>query len=345
MYKDVVIEAGLPHLVRVCPGPALRGQLRATAADFAVTEKLGYELSGEGEHLWLWVEKSGCNTDWLAGQLARAAGVARKEVGFAGLKDRHAVTRQWFSLPVKEEKAAALSELAMDREDASFRVLAVKRHRRKLKRGGLAGNDFRIVIRAVEGDVAAAEACLRRLRDQGCPNYFGEQRFGRGGANLQASRGRVSRQQLSMELSAARSWLFNQVLSRRVADDSWLTPQAGDVMMLAGSHSVFAVAEVDETLRARHEKRDVHVTGPLWGEGELMSDGGVAMLEREMAAEHADLAARVERARMNQERRALRMLVGDLRWSFAADSLVLEFSLPAGSFATSLLREVVDYRA
>ena len=324
-------------------GPPLTATLRAAAEDFFVDEDLGFVPDGAGEHVFLRVEKRGANTDFVARELARCAGIAVDAVSYAGLKDRHAVTRQTFSLHLPGKR---IEPDWLATEHAEFRVLDAARHSRKLKRGALKGNKFKIVLRDVAGDRTAAEARANAIAGAGVPNYFGEQRFGRGGGNVEravamfAGR-RVQRHERSLLLSAARSHLFNGVLAERVARGNWRTPLSGEVWMLAGTHSIFGPEPLTPDLMRRFAEGDIGLTGPLWGRGELRSTGEVAQIESAVATQYAQLAAGLEANGLNQERRALALHAVDLCVNWLADSVVeLAFSLPAGAYATTVLREI-----
>jgi tRNA pseudouridine13 synthase len=268
-------------------------------------------------------------------------------VGFAGLKDRHAVTRQAFTLQLAGRAEPDWNALGIE----GVRVLSVARHSRKLRRGAHRGNRFEIRLREVEGDADAIGARLDAIAARGVPNYFGEQRFGREGGNValaQAMFGgrRLPREQRGIALSAARSALFNAALARRVADASWNQPLDGEVWMLDGTHAIFGPEPWSDALARRLDALDIHPTGPMWGRGDLRSSGVVAALEREVAQAHADLEAGLEQAGLSQERRALRLRVRELRHAWT-DSSVLElgFSLDSGAFATGMLRELLDWHA
>lgn len=320
--------------------PVLEARYREQPEDFEVDEELGFEPDGEGEHLFLRVEKRGANTAWVAGELARWAGVAPVAVGYAGLKDRHAVTRQTFSvqLPGREPPAEWP-------EHPEYRVLSAARHRRKLPRGALAGNRFALRLRSLRGEPAAIEQRLAQIALRGVPNGFGEQRFGRDGDNLERARAlfagrRMRREQASILISAARSALFNAVLASRVADGCWDQPVDGEVFMLAGNRSVFGPQPLDEGLLARCREGDISPTGPLWGRGELRSSERSREYDLGAQALGADLLEGLEKAGLRQERRALRVLPGELAWQWLGDAggdLLLRFSLPPGSYATALL--------
>lgn len=326
--------------------PVLSARFRSAVEDFRVEEIDGFAAEGEGEHLLLTIEKRGMNTAFAVREIARWAGVPEHAVGYAGLKDRHAVTVQRFSvhLPGRDAPDEALLE------HDGLRVLARTRHRRKLPRGALAGNRFVLVLRDVAGERDAIETRLAQVAARGVPNAFGEQRFGREAGNVAKALGmfagrRVGREQRSMLLSAARSELFNRVLAARVADGSWEHGLEGEVWALAGSRSVFGPEPWSEALAERLARMDIHPSGPLWGRGALRTQDACAALETAVLADHTALALRdgLERAGLEQERRALRLQVQELAWDWRAqDVLRLSFGLPPGSYATVLLAQLGD---
>jgi tRNA pseudouridine13 synthase len=332
-----------PELPRAYGVPPLTAELRRTPEDFRVEEILGYDADGEGEHALLWVEKREANTDWVARELARFANVSPVNVGFAGLKDRHAVTRQAFTVQLAGKPDPDWT--AFPHKEVT--VLASTRHKRKLKRGALRGNRFVLVLREVRGDRARAEDVLQSIAVRGVPNYFGEQRFGREGGNVAQARAmfagrRVDRDKRSILLSAARSHIFNGVLAARVERDAWDKPLDGEIWSLAGSRSWFGPEPFDDVLAARLAQGDIHPSGPLWGQGESPAAAVAGELEREVATAFADLADGLAAARMDQERRPLRLLPKDLRWRWLDDeALELGFELPAGAYATVVAREVM----
>ncbi len=327
-------------------GPPASGRLRCSPEDFRVTELPLVEPAGSGEHVWLWVRKRNENTDHVAGRLASHAGVHPRQVSYAGLKDRHAVTEQWFSvhLPGREEP----DWQALDPDTLS--IVRSVRHTRKLQRGALRGNAFRITVRDVAGDLPALGERLAQVAAQGVPNYFGPQRFGRDGGNLRLAeqlfrnpRMKLSRNRRSLALSAARSLLFNQVLSRRVRAGSWNGILPGDAMQLDGSRSFFIVDDIDAALPGRVAAQDVHPTGPLYGRGEPVVRGACLELEAGVLEGYREICRGLEQAGLKQERRALRLRVTGLQWQWPESGvLLLEFSLPAGCYATSVLRELVE---
>ncbi|PXX91510.1 tRNA pseudouridine(13) synthase TruD [Marinobacter vulgaris] len=321
--------------------------LKSTPDDFFVDEDLSLpdELATGGEHLCIRLQKKGDNTDYVARQLAALSGCRHFDVGFCGLKDRHAVTRQWFSVyrPGREdEDAAFLAQVAQ-----SWPVMEHHRQPRKLRRGDHRGNFFELILRDVSGDADAVDRALTRLRDVGCPNYFGPQRFGHNGANLDRAltmdpsklnrrgsrnpkkpgRGRATSgsgdSKNVLYFSAARSWLFNEVLGYRVKTGTWLETMDGE----PGSG----------------ENQGIMVTGPLWGDGGTEAVSAQGELERALVAEYPGLAAVFSTTRMKPERRPLRMLPGALEWQWqGSDQLLLRFWLAPGQYATSLLSDVFD---
>lgn len=322
--------------------PPLTARLRAAPEDFQVEEILGYDADGAGEHALLWVEKRGANTDWVARELAKFAGVSPVAVGYAGLKDRHAVTRQAFSVQLAGKPDPDWSLFP----HAEVKVLAATRHSRKLKRGALRGNRFALVLREVQGDRAMAEQVLQQIAARGVPNYYGEQRFGREGGNVAQARAmfggrRVDRDKRSFLLSAARSHIFNSVLATRVERGAWDTPLDGEIWSLAGSRSWFGPEPFTDVLAERLSRADIHPSGPLWGQGEPPTQNEAGALEREVGAASDDLAVGLAAARMDQERRPLRLLPKDLRWHWRDDdALELSFELPPGAYATVVVREL-----
>jgi len=333
----------LEAMPRAYGGAPLEGRLRLRWEDFQVDEELGFEPDGEGEHGLLLIRKSGLNTEDLVRRVARHAGVRPLDVGYSGLKDRNAVTTQWLSVGLAGRPEPDWSGL----DDERVQVLRVERHRRKLKRGTARGNRFHIRLGEAAGDRAAAEQCLQAMAEQGVPDYFGEQRFGRDAGNLEQAGAlfRGERKGLrphlrGLYLSAVRAQIFNEVLAERVRAGTWERPQPGDLLQLAGRRAWFAAPQVDAELEARAARQDIHPTGPLWGAGEPEAGGAVAELERAVAARFPDWCRGLEQFGLRQERRALRMPVAGLTWAWDGADLELAFRLPAGCFATALLREL-----
>ncbi|HET9679172.1 MAG TPA: tRNA pseudouridine(13) synthase TruD [Gammaproteobacteria bacterium] len=323
--------------------PACSGVLRTFPEDFIVEELSDIVPDGAGEHLLVQVRKRNANTAWVAGWLAKAAGLRERDIGYAGMKDRHAVTTQWFSVPLINAPEPDWPQ----HED--IEILSTAWHGRKLRRGALTGNHFTITLREVTGDIQDINARIEQIGTQGVPNYFGEQRFGRGGQNVERAQAmfagrRVKRQQRGLYLSAARSYLFNRVLAARVQADTWRQLLPGEAVMLSGSRSFFTTTTLDEALEHRLAAGDVQPSGPLWGRGDNPATGDAGALETQTLADAPDLMQGLEQAGLKQERRALRLTVPDLAHDWLDKNTVqLRFSLPAGCYATSVLRDVLDY--
>lgn len=325
--------------------PRVSGRLREVPSDFRVEERLGFEPDGGAAHQLLQVEKTDANTLFVARALARAAGVRPADVGFAGLKDRHAVALQWYSVPARRPLDGWTGFAG-----PGFRVLEARAHSRKLRRGALAGNRFILTARGLAGDLDALGPSMQRVAMRGVPAYFGAQRFGRGGSNLDAVAAWAAgdplprdREQRAFVLSAARSLLFNAVLAERVRRGDWDALLEGEVVNLDGTGSVFLAAEPDETLRARCACMDVHPTGPLAGEGGLEPSAQAATVESHALAPFTDIVVALSAVGVEASRRALRTPVRGLDWSVQGDALEVSFELGRGAFATAVMRELLDF--
>ncbi len=323
--------------------PTQAGRLKAEFADFIVKEELGYDLSGDGEFVAVKIRKTDANTLFVGEKLAEFAGISAKNMSYAGLKDRHAVTEQWFCLHLAGKETPDFSQFQLD----SVEIIAVTRHNRKIRVGSLAGNHFELLLREVKksDDLTAR---LQQIQAVGFPNYFTEQRFGRDGHNLtQAQRwakGEISvkdRKKRSFYLSAARSEIFNLVVSNRI--ELGLTQQVleNDLMQLAGSNSWFvAKAEELAELNKRLDLQDILLTAPLVGENSTTQI--VSEYEQKIVVEHQDLLALMAKERMNSARRAMFCKPQHFEWLFEEEGLRLKFFLDAGSYATALVRELVQ---
>jgi tRNA pseudouridine13 synthase len=334
------------ELPRAFGDPPVGGRLRAEPGDFQVDEIPAFTPDGDGEHVLLRVRKAGANTEWVARRLASHAGVAVSKVGFAGLKDRHAVATQWFSLHLGLRAEPDWGAFAAD----GVEILELARHRRKLRRGGLRGNRFRIRVRDPEIRDAAIGRRIDLVRRRGVPNYFGPQRFGRDGGNLRAAAelfagraGRAGRHVRGLWISAARSQLFNEVLAARVRRGDWDRPLPGERLQLAGSRSHFLAEALDPEITRRVQEFDLHPTGPLWGAGDALCGGASAELERSVIRQLQPWADGLAAVGLRQERRSLRLPVAGLEVFSPPGVLELAFELPAGAYATAVLREIVDW--
>lgn len=346
-------------------GPVARGVIRTQPEDFEVEEILGYEPDGAGEHLWLWVEKINQNTAYVAEQLARLAGISARNVSFAGLKDRNARTRQYFSLHLPGQPNPDWQNW----DTQEFTVHHAKRASRKIQRGRLHGNQFRLLIRDIHplesqdqdthdwsrtnhGCPSSLEQRLRCLAEKGMPNFFGEQRFG--GNNVGRARrlfagelrGKRSKPKRGYYLSAARSLIFNEFLAERLQQGTWNQIVNGDLLMLDGSRSWFAAKPGDDwdELTQRCQQLDLHPTGPLVGEQPSAASAEVAALEEAICARHPELIEGLVQFRLQTQRRPLRARIHHLQWCWMPpDQLELKFTLDSGSYATTLLHELIEY--
>ncbi|WP_053981964.1 tRNA pseudouridine(13) synthase TruD [Marinagarivorans algicola] len=354
--------------------PALRALLKGENAHFVVHEQLGFEPAGEGEHWYVHTESDGDNTQWLADQMAKALGVKALDIGFCGLKDRHAITRQWFSIydpkqSIHDLKARLAPALP------NSQILEVTRGQAKLRRGMHAGNGF--IITLVFSDLALASiqaplvAKLEQIKACGVPNYFGLQRFGRNGNNLQefdrfllqqeavkASRDSTTlapttkkgrnkpRKPKGIILSAARAYLFNCVLAERVKSETWQCVIDGDVTHEGHASALNqCVTQNAKPLIEGSTLPENVATAPLWGRGRSHTAGRALMIEQEALHSMSAWANALEHLGLSQERRKLCSVPQDFMWGFDdkdAVTLRLIFSLPPGEYATGILREVCE---
>lgn len=325
--------------------PLSTATLKESPEDFVVTEVLGFEPSGSGEHVFLWVEKRGENTEYVARQIARVAGVKSRDVSYAGLKDRHARTLQWFSVQLPGKADPDWSAL----QSATIQVLKTIRNDRKLRRGSAKGNCFELTLRHLNGSTEALIERLEAIKAQGVPNYFGQQRFGREGDNVEKAlaffkdpNARIDPHLRGLYLSAARSELFNQILAKRVCLENWNLGIDGDVFMFPDSKSFFGPEPMTAELSERLNSHRIHPSAVLWGETPSTAQGSALAIEEEATAPLQELCEGLKAARLETARRPLRLTPMDLTWSFEdPEVLKLFFTLPAGAYATTLVRELV----
>jgi len=329
--------------LRAWGDPVARGVIRQRPEDFKVVETLSFTPSGTGDHVYLYIEKTNANTDWVASQLANIADLKSVDVGYAGLKDRHAVTQQWFSLHMPNQTEPNWSDLP-----DSIQVLSKTRHEKKLKTGAIAQNNFELCIRDLQCDEIALEKRLNKIQAQGVPNYFGAQRFGRNNANVQrfvslgGNRKRMKRQQRSILISSARSYLFNHILSMRISLNNWDQIIDGDVLMLDGSRSVFAADITDESLLQRLSNLEIHPAGILWGSGKQIMSKSAARLVNEVIELNPSITEALAKIGASLSHRAMRIKVKSLNWKLEGEQLKIKFSLVSGAYATSVLSEFLE---
>ena len=335
-------------LARAHGEPLCRALIKDSPADFHVNEELDIAFSGEGEHLWLRVQKTGLNTADVVDTLATHFSVKPADIGYSGMKDKQAITEQWFSICTPDDCTS--TELS-----PSISIIDRQRHGRKLRHGTHNSNHFRVVLRNIEwlsdDGPSAFASRLEQLSLTGFPNYLGPQRFGIKGQNLiraeawfRQPKKRVSRQQRSLYLSAARSALFNAVCDARVRAGQWCSLLVGEPLVLDGSRSFFVPDAIDDVLRKRFDDKDVHTSGPWWGRGESLARGDCAELEAVVLSDERwqALCQALAANRLDQDRRALRAIPKTLVATWLSDTeCALEFSLTPGVFATMLLHELL----
>lgn len=333
--------------------PSVNGELKREPADFKVVEQMPVTPSGEGEHVWILIRKTQLNTEQVAKQIASLAGTSNKSVSYSGRKDFQAITEQWFSVWLPGMAEPDWEQLNGDK----LEVLNLARHQRKLRLGTHTSNLFELRIHEVPDSEGELTEKWSQIAMQGVPNYFGSQRFGRHGNNLAKVRAMFAgqakvrdRRQRGLLLSSARSFLFNECLSHRVADHSWLTLTRGEPAILDGSESYFhaeQASENDPELAARLNARDVHPTCPLPGITKVGSKVGSDdschsfQVENAVLKEHSDLFDGLMAAKLESARRATRCLPMNACFDYSEDSVHLKFSLQRGQFATSVVRELI----
>lgn len=326
--------------------PQGTGQLKASPEDFLVVEDLGFEPDGEGEHILVRILKNGCNTRFVADALAKFLKIHAREVSFAGQKDKHAVTEQWLCARVPGNTMPDLSQFQLE----GCQVLEYARHKRKLRLGALKGNQFTLVLREVSGrnDV---ETRLQAIAERGVPNYFGAQRFGIGGSNLlgalrwaESGAPVRDRNKRSFWLSAARSALFNQIVSERLKKPDFNQVVDGDALQLAGRGSWFVATDEEQAvLQARVDARELMITAALPGSGDWGTQRTALEFEQTVLAEETALQSLLQREKVEAARRTMLLYPQQLSWNWWDDVTVeLRFWLPAGSFATSVVRELIN---
>ncbi len=325
------------------------GTIKTQPVDFRVTEiSPEVDFTGDGEHLWLWVEKTDSNTDWVAKQLAHICQVPNRNVGYAGLKDRHAVTQQWFSVQLPQINETDIQKAL----PSEIKILKTHWHNRKLKTGFLKGNRFELLIRDIHGAKESIEQNILNIKNQGVPNYFGQQRFGNNMANIQKAKdlfsGRFKTRNKNLKsllISTARSHIFNNILTARIKNQTWDEVIDGDIMQLNNSHSWFHASEATQTeLTQRLADKDIHISAALWGEDEVQSQAECATFEQSIAAQTPEYFPGFEQFRVKQDRRAIRLCPKKLQHEWLKDDLKLTFELPSGAYATVVLAEILNVK-
>ena len=350
----------LDKLAYLREAPSVQATFKQECSDFKVDEELGFEVSGDGEHLFLHIKKQDVSTVEVARKIAAVAHSKISMVGYAGLKDKKAESTQWFSVPLQKEKGVENQnqDIAAKLADENISVIATKRNSRKLKIGSHKRNFFDITLRNCLGDKKEFEANLNKIKEFGVPNYFGSQRFGRDLSNLkQVERlinepvtGKKRRQKSfkqGMLISAARAYVFNQLLSERITNNNWAEFVAGDVINLDGTARNFTVADGDwdEILQNRLKSFDIHITGILLGENDskdkYISSSKAADIEKAVLDKYPQIFEYLRKIGAKSARRPLRFMPEEFQWAWIDEStLNVSFALRPGAYATSLLREV-----
>lgn len=336
----------LPFLTSDLPG--IGGQLKQRPGDFEVEEIPAYLPIGSGEHLFLWIEKTGITTEQLTKHLVHTLRVPHRDIGVAALKDRHAVTRQFISVPAK------FADRVPEVETDQVRVLGATLHQNKLRTGHLRGNRFSILLRNVTPVAAeVAGAIASRLQQSGVPNYFGEQRFGSDGETAELGFALLKGEQVPedihpsrrrflvrLALSAAQSVLFNCLLAWRLTAGELHRVIQGDVLQVAASGGVFVCEDVESDQR-RFENREIIPTGPLFGPKMKAAAGDIAEREARVLQDHAVTPEDFRRypELTSGTRRPYLIFPTDFEVAPEPDGLRFRFSLPSGSYATVVLRE------
>lgn len=325
------------------PKNALKADFKLAVEDFRVSERLGFEPSAQGEHLFLRISKNNLTTDRLVDDIAKILNLHIRDIGYCGLKDKHGITEQWISVvwPIKKE----LPDISGNK----WQVLEAVRHDKKLKRGVHKGNDFVVRLQNIQGDMSQLEDRLIQIANSGFPNYFGEQRFGFRGENVEKAELLFGRKlkcrsfERSIYYSAARSYLFNKYLSLRVKHGIWNVPLPGDCFNLEGSNSVFGPEQITEEILQRMASFDIHPMGVLFGTGSVRLAGDALHFFEQVTDCERVLVEGLVAADVKSALRPLRVMAKSLNWKIVDQCCELQFFLPSGSYATALLRELVSF--
>ena len=325
--------------------PVATGKLKQLPEHFIVKEVLGFTFTGKGEHLMVKIRKTGENTKYVANELAKFCGVKSKDISWAGLKDRHAITEQWLSvhLPKSDHLKFALFEAT----HPGVEILEMTRHNKKLRPGDLLGNSFQLIATEVT-DMEDVLARLEKVKLTGVPNYFGAQRFGHEGNNVTEAR-RWGRENVrtrdntkrSFYLSAARSWIFNHIVSQRITEGYFTQPIDGDILLDENGRTVNENVTSEENIQ-KVQNGDWSISAALAGDNQLPTSETALTLEQPQLDAEPDLMALIRGNRMRHERRAVELHPENLSWSAEGDTLTLNFSLTSGSFATVIMRELLQ---
>jgi len=325
--------------------PIAKAKLKTQPEHFVVKENLGFKFSGSGEHLMIKIRKTGENTSFVANELAKVCGVKSKDVGWAGLKDRHAITEQWLSIQLPKPDTPDFTEFEL--QYPSIKILDTARHNKKLRPGDLIGNDFEVVLSEVT-NVEEVESRIKLVLETGVPNYFGVQRFGREGSNLTEARrwGRdnvrtKNQNKRSLYLSTARSWIFNHIVSSRLDKGQLNSLMLGDIVTRSS-----VMTEITEenlsAIQTEFSLGSTSLTAALAGDNALPTKKDALAIEQIIVDSEPDLMALIRGNRMRHDRREVLLKPKDFSYKIEQELVILSFSLSAGSFATSVIRELVE---
>ena len=334
----------LPYFTTDLPG--VGGEIKIEPAHFVVEEIPLYEPSGEGQHVYVRLTREGWTTRALQNELAKLFGLRDVDVGCAGRKDKHARTTQTFSLNLPKADEAKVARRI--EEELPVELAWVRRHRNKIKAGHLLGNRFRILVLGPGTNaLPQAEAVVQALRERGLPNFYGPQRFGREGDNAERGReilftGRGPRKRWlrRLLLRAYQSALFNTWLVWRIERGWFERLLVGDVAKKLDTGGLFEVEDA-QAEQPRFERDEITYTGPIYGSRMWWASGEPGDLERAVLEQAGVTEEMLDRAHLNGSRRRARLLLDDLTVEPHPDGLLLTFSLPKGSYATTVLREVM----
>jgi tRNA pseudouridine13 synthase len=333
------METIIPSNLKAFGDNPVKGLLRVKPEDFLVEELFDFDLSDDGQHLWIKVEKIGQNTQWVAKLIAIHYKVAIRNINWSGIKDRYAKTIQWYSIPWPIKKP-----LPEPPNLEGVKILDLRRHKKGLRIGVHKKNRFNLTIRELSGDTDMLERKLMLIQHLGVPNYFGEQRFGNNFGNIEEcnlwfqGRHKPRPDLKSLLLSSARSFLFNEHLSQRIENHTWQTIGERELCMLSGSNSWFKASDEEPaSLNARLESGDVSTSGPMWGTGLIQEE------ERYLKDKYRQFTLGLEKNGLKQQRRPLILKPENMAWDIQSGELNISFDLISGAFATSVLSELVDY--
>jgi tRNA pseudouridine13 synthase len=327
--------------------PHQTGVIKSQANDFRVVENLGFEPCGEGEHLFLCIEKTNLTTQDLIEQIAREFSVKPRDIGYSGLKDKQAVTQQWLSVHLPGQMNSV--EIP---SSSHYDLLQHGWHNRKIRSGSHRSNSFEVMVRGIVDLSNQTQHQIDDVKAFGIANYFGEQRFGARQDNVERAihsftnerRARkLSRTKRSLYISALRSFLFNQILSRRIEQNHWHQPLLGDVYMLSGSHSLFS-GDIDDSILDRYQQQDISSAVSLYGAGSSMLSETALALEEAVFHQYSEIVECLNAQKVKLQMRTTRVAVQsfDVIHDSDTQSLKVSATLPSGCFFTTLLKHFID---